>query len=78
MPRMAGITLAQAEAQLAAYLAAETAVLSGQSYEIAGRRLTRADLEAIQAGIKAWDERAAALGVAASTRSRARTIVPAG
>lgn len=72
---MPGITLAQAETQLAAYLAAETAVLSGQSYEIAGRRLTRADLAAIQAGIKMWDERAAALG---ATRSRARTIVPAG
>jgi hypothetical protein len=42
---MAGITLAQAEAQLALYLAAEEAVLANQSYEIAGRKLTRADLE---------------------------------
>ncbi len=55
---MAGISAAQAETQLAAYLAAETAVLSGQSYEINGRRVTRANLEEIQAGIKIWNERA--------------------
>ena len=54
---MAGITLAQAEAQLAAYLAAEAAVLAGQSYSIAGRSLTRANLDAIQQGIKIWDDR---------------------
>ena len=40
---MAGITLAQAEAQLAAWLAASTAVASNQSYTIAGRTYTRAD-----------------------------------
>ena len=40
---MAGITITQAQAQLEAYLAAETAVLLGQSYEIAGRKLTRAN-----------------------------------
>ena len=45
---MAGITLAQAQAQLDAYLAAETAVLGGQEYQINGRRLTRADLRSIQ------------------------------
>lgn len=73
---MAGITLAQAEAQLAAYLAAETAVLLGQSYEIAGRRLTRADLEAIQAGIKIWSDRVETLTAAATSGTgRVRTIV---
>jgi hypothetical protein len=75
---MAGLTLAQAEAQLAAYLAAETAVLAGQSYTIAGRSLTRADLEAIQAGITAWNNRCITLGAAVQGRGRARTIVPAG
>lgn len=58
---MAGISSAQAEAQLAYYLAAETAVLSGQSYEINGRRVTRANLAEIQAGIKIWNERAKSL-----------------
>ena len=75
---MAGITLAQAEAQLAAYLAAETAVLSGQSYEIAGRSLRRADLEQIRLGIATWDARVKALSASATGRGRARTIVPAG
>ncbi|MEO8153576.1 MAG: hypothetical protein ABI605_10940 [Rhizobacter sp.] len=75
---MAGITLSQAEAQLALYLAAEAAVLSNQSYEIAGRKLTRADLAAIQQGIKIWNDRAVTLGSASAGRSRSRTIVPAG
>lgn len=75
---MAGITLEQAQAQLDAYLAAETAVLSGQSYEIAGRRLTRANLGDIQAGIKMWSERVGTLGARSRGRGRARTIVAGG
>jgi orotidine-5'-phosphate decarboxylase len=55
---MPGITAAQADAQLALYLAAEAAVLTGQSYEIAGRKLTRANLAEIQAGVKLWNMRA--------------------
>lgn len=58
---MAGIDATQAETQLAAYLAAEAAVLAGQSYEINGRKLTRADLSAIQEGIQIWDRRAKSL-----------------
>ena len=38
--------------RLALYLAAEVAVLQGQSYTIGDRTLTRADLRAIQAQIK--------------------------
>jgi len=72
---MAGITLAQAQAQLDAYLAAETAVLGGQQYEIAGRMLRRADLAQIRDGITTWDARVKALSVSARGRSRARTIV---
>lgn len=55
---MAGITLAQAEAKLAEYLAAETAVLSGQDITIDGTRFTRADLAAVQKGIEIWNGRA--------------------
>ena len=73
---MAGITLAQAEAQLAAYLTAETAVLSGQSYEIAGRRLTRADLATIQKGIQIWSARVDTLTASSTGTGRVRTIVP--
>lgn len=72
---MAGITLAQSQTQLDAYLAAETAVLSGQSYEIAGRKLTRANLEQIQTGIRIWNERVVNLTRQSAGRGRARTMV---
>lgn len=72
---MAGITLTQAQTQLNAYLAAETAVLSGQKYEIAGRMLMRANLAEIQAGIKTWNERVVMLTNRGIGRSRARTVV---
>jgi hypothetical protein len=49
-----GITLATAGAKLAEYLAAETAVLGSQSYEIGERKLTRADLAEIRQGIDYW------------------------
>lgn len=73
---MAGITLAQAQAQLDAYLAAETAVLSGQAYEIAGRKMTRADLAAIQIGIKTWDARVKELDAKTNSGGRVRNLVP--
>ncbi len=52
---MAGITLAQAEAQLAVWLDASLKVATGQAYEIAGRKLTRADAAVIQKQITFWD-----------------------
>ena len=54
---MAGITLAQAEAKLSEYLAAESAILTGQEYRIGARSLTRANLEEVQKGIEIWDAR---------------------
>lgn len=72
---MAGITLAQAQTQLNAYLAAETAVLSGQKYEIAGRMMQRANLAEIQQGVTLWNSRVANLSRAGMGRSRARTVV---
>lgn len=51
------ITLELAEQKLAEYLAAETKVLLGQDVWIDGDRLTRADLAAIQMGVKLWDIR---------------------
>ncbi len=74
---MAGITLQQAEAQLAAYLAAESAVLSGQAYSIGGRSVTRADLAEIRAGLESWNSRVAQLSNRTQGRSRGRTVVPA-
>ncbi|HJX14411.1 MAG TPA: DUF6148 family protein [Candidatus Deferrimicrobiaceae bacterium] len=54
---MAGITLVQAEAQLALWLAASEKVASGQSYTIGARTLTRADARAIQQQIDFWDKK---------------------
>ena len=73
---MAGITLAAAQAQLDAYLAAETAVLGGQEYMISGRRLKRADLEMIQAGITLWDQRVKGLSSRGAGRGRSLTLRP--
>jgi hypothetical protein len=75
---MAGIRLEQAQAQLDAYLEAELAVLKNQSYEIAGRKLTRADLKSIQSGIKSWSDCVSALTTRANGRRRNRTIVVGG
>lgn len=72
----AGITLAQAETQLAAYLEAETKVLSSQSYELAGRRLTRANLAEIRAGVEIWDRRVKELSARDRIRGRAVTVAP--
>ena len=56
---MPGITLAQAETQLAAWLKASSAVAENQSYSIAtesgSRSLTRANAKEIQAQIIFWD-----------------------
>jgi hypothetical protein len=52
---MAGITQAQAEAQLALYIDAEAKVLGGQAYTIGGRSLTRANLKEIRDGITYWN-----------------------
>lgn len=73
---MAGITLAQAESQLAAYLAAETKVLAGQRVEIDGQSLTRANLEQIQSGIDAWNKRVQELSARSSGTGRSRTVAP--
>lgn len=73
---MAGITLEQAQAKLEAYLAAEDAVLTGQSYELAGRRLTRANLADIRQGIQDWNAKVQELTLKAGGSSRARAFSP--
>lgn len=75
---MSGITLEQAQAQLSAYLTAEQKVLANQSYEIDGRKLTRAHLNVIQDGIRIWNDRVIMLTNRANGRSRSRTVVLGG
>lgn len=77
---MAGITLADAEAQLAIWIAASTAVASSQSYQVDsgnGRRtLTRADAAEIKGMIEFWDRKVKQLSGAASGQRRVRYTVP--
>lgn len=72
---MSGITLAQAQTQLAAWLDADAKVALGQSYTIAGRSLTRADAGEITAKIEYWNSKVLSLSLSAQGRSRSRTMV---
>lgn len=74
---MAGITLAQAEAKLAEYQAAETAALEAQSVRHeSGRGMAMADLSDIRKGIEYWDARVKELSAISSGRGRSRTVAP--
>jgi hypothetical protein len=73
---MAGITLADAQAQLTAWLAASTAVASNQSYTIGSRSLTRADAREIREQIKFWDSQVKRLADSAGGGIRVRGITP--
>jgi hypothetical protein len=75
---MAGITLEDAETQLAAWLAASQAIASGQSYTIdttnGSRSLTRANAEEARKMVVFWDREVKRLS--ASFRRRTRYVVP--
>lgn len=71
---MAGITLEQAQTQLNLWLDADAKVATGQSYEIAGRKLTRANAAEITNKIDYWNGKVQSLSQGAAGRSRARTI----
>ena len=58
---MAGITLEQAQAKLALWLAADDAVSRDQEHWIEGRRVTRADARTIRQNIDFWDRKVKAL-----------------
>lgn len=79
---MAGITIEQAQAQLTIWLAASTAVASGQQYEIdAGngsrRMLRRADAAEVRQQIDFWQGKVMELTPAsAGGRRRTRYVVP--
>lgn len=74
---MAGITLEQAETQLALWLEADTAVASGQAYAIAGRSLTRSDAKTIRDNIDYWDKKVRQLSATSASGGRSpRGITP--
>jgi hypothetical protein len=58
---MAGIDLTTAKAHLAAWLEAELAVTTNQSYTIGSRSLTRANLSEIREQIKFWENKVSQL-----------------
>lgn len=77
-----GITLAQAQAQLATWLAADAAVARNQRYRIdtgngGYRELVRADALEIRNNVKFWDDKVKELSPAgAGGRRRTRYVVP--
>lgn len=77
---MAGITLTQAEAALAGWIAADAALQSGQSVRHeSGRMLTRADAAEVRNNIDFWDKKCQSLGAAAAGGGRGRSrVVSAG
>lgn len=72
---MAGITLAQAEAQLTLWLNASTAVATGQEYTVGDRNLKRADLAEINNSIEMWQRQVTRLS-GGRTGMRVRGITP--
>lgn len=77
---MAGLTLEQAQAQLAAWLAAVEALATAQSYTIStntgSRTLTRANLKDARAMVEYWDGQVKRLSAPASRRRRTRYVIP--
>lgn len=71
---MSGITLEVAQSHLEAWLAAELAVSTGQSYSIGSRQLTRANLTEIRKQISFWRNEIAALS--GRGRIKAQRFVP--
>lgn len=73
---MAGITLAQAQAQLDAWLAASLAVARGQKYTIGDRQLERADLAEINKSITMWQQQVNQLSNGRPGGIRVRGVTP--
>ncbi len=63
------ITLAQAQAQLSAWLDASLAVSKGQTVQMDGQSLTRADAWKIQEAIAFWDQKVQELTAAAANNA---------
>ena len=65
-----------AESRLALYYKAEKAILSGQSYEMEGLKLTRANLKDVQSMIDALEKKVSALNAQLRGRVRFRVVTP--
>ena len=65
-----------AESRLALYYKAEKAILSGQSYEIEGLKLTRANLKDVQSMINTLESKISALNAKLRGQARFRIVRP--
>ena len=74
---MAGITLAQAEAQLATWITvSEDIAANGQSTAILGRQFTAANLSEVREQIDYWDRKARELAANSAGGLRVRGLTP--
>lgn len=71
---MSGISLEQAQAQLAAWLAASLATAQNQEYTIGTRKLRRTDAAEIRQQVMYWQGQVNQLTAAASGRRRGLSI----
>ena len=65
-----------AESRLALYYKAEKAILSGQSYEMEGLKLTRANLKDVQGMINTLESKISALNAKLRGRAKFRIVRP--
>jgi len=65
-----------AESRLTLYYKAEKAILSGQSYEIEGLKLTRANLKDVQSMINTLESKISALNAKLRGRAKFRIVRP--
>ena len=65
-----------AESRLALYYKAEKAILSGQSYEMEGLKLTRANLKDVQSMINTLESKISALNAKLRGRAKFRIVRP--
>ena len=65
-----------AESRLTLYYKAEKAILSGQSYEVEGLKLTRANLKDVQNMIAALENKISALKFRQRGRAKYRIVRP--
>lgn len=71
---MAGITLERARQHLTAWLEAEMAITTSQSYTIGSRSLTRANLGEVRKQIAYWENKVAELENIAKRKGRNRIM----
>lgn len=65
-----------AESRLTLYYKAEKAILNGQSYEIEGLKLTRANLKDVQSMISSLESKISALKAKLRGRAKFRVVRP--